>query len=466
MAASKAQPDVRITVHRLFGEPRDFTLGYPLPPELHEMLATIYREFNGRGAPDGQVIEDRMHPRLPRATRGVPGGWLTIASIRDPDRGPTARRWRLAHWPGSKIDGRHDVPSRMTPDHLKGQEYIGLRINEHGSGYHGVPEKSVAKGTISDVVAFDRDGAPSATFEIQYSGLASGRAVRRDKAVERAGIPATWLGSTDSRPEWADRVPWLGANRREGMARGSWTVASGRRAIEMEPCRPGARQDCQIGRNWCYDEHPLWQPRGGTVDDIVDGIIAGELQRFDTGKSLVIATPADCQRWIDYYRTPKVARLAEKENRRRESTNSITHNNAYPEAKILASMLVVPSRQVPECLCCNEQKWSAAVDGVCVDCNWGPTVDPGPDCAPVSVPQPRLALPKIDPPPRGDWTLQAAQRAAVDMVPSMQTYGDLCTFWHLAERNKTVTPELAEACRRRKAEIVGPNGRGDSCLSA
>jgi hypothetical protein len=64
LARPSRQADVRITVHRLFGEPRDFTLSYPLDPDHDAMLATIYREFGGRGGREGQVIEDRMHPRL------------------------------------------------------------------------------------------------------------------------------------------------------------------------------------------------------------------------------------------------------------------------------------------------------------------------------------------------------------------------------------------------------------------
>ena len=442
--------EVRITIHRWFGEPKDFTLRYPLKPAEHEMLKGIYEEFTGRGGKDGQVIEDRMHPRLPRAVPGRPGGWLTLASIRDLNGGPNARRWRLAHWRGSG-PGTHLVPARMSAAHLAGQEYISLRIDEHGSGYHGVPEKSVTKGTtISDVVAFDRNDNPAATFEIQYSGLVGGRAVRRDRAVERVGIPATWLGATESRPEWAEKVPWLGANRREAMSRGSWTVASGRRVFEMEPCRPGARRACEFGRNWCEDSHPLWVPRGGTVDAVVDGVIAGDLQRFDTGKSLIIATPADCQRWIDYYQTPKVARRVKDAKHRRAAAGSIAHNDAYPEARILASMLGVPTRQVPRCICCDQEKWSSATTGVCLDCDWGEVVEPSYDppsmLAPTPVPDPVMGA---------AWALQAAQQAAINMTYAMSTYEELLQLWEMAKRSGSATPVLFKACQRRAAQITG-----------
>jgi hypothetical protein len=440
MAASKGQPDVRITVHRLFGEPRDFTLSYPLDPDHHEMLATIHREFGGRRGRDGQVIEDRMHPRLPRATPGVPGGWLTIASIRDPLRGVDARRWRLGHWPGSGPGG-HDVPSRMSIDHLQSQEYVGLRIDEHGGGFRGVTEKSVAKGTVSDVVAFDRGGSPAATLEIQYSGQSDGRAVRRDRAVERAGIPAAWLGPTDSRPGWAAKVAWLGANRREGMARGSWTVASGRRAIEMEPCRPGARQDCHFGRNWCYDEHPLWRPRGGTVDDIVDGIIAGDLRRFDTGKGLVVATPADCQRWIDYCGAPKIARRAAAAAQREAAEKGLSHNSAYSEAKILASMRLPSEWQPRTCAACNRQE-SEMVDELCSECHQDYII---------ATQFPVLAGVTSSSVP----VLTNAQQGMIELVSAMQSYGELVGLWRLARRGGVVTPHLIDACRQRRAEIDG-----------
>lgn len=448
---TRSQPDVRITVHRLFGEPRDFTLSYPLPPEHNEMLATIRREFGGRRGRDGQVIEDRMHPRLPRATPGSPGGWLTIAGIADPFRGADARRWRLAHWPGSGLPGGHNVPSMMSTDHLESQEYIHLRIDEHGGGFRGDTEKSVATGTRSDVVAFDSRGQAAATFEIEYKDQAVGLAVRRDRAVERAGIPATWLGKTDSRPAWAAKVAWLGTNRREdGLARGSWTLASGHRAIEMEWCGPGSRQDCPLGRNWCGDRHPLWRPRGGTVDNVVDGILGGSLRRFDTGKSVVVATPADCQRWIDYYGTPRVARRVAQVDRRRAALRTVTHNDRYSEAKILAGMRPAPDgRQAPICAGCRTPKWDAVIDSLCMECRRVRGVAPGFE----RVEPPRLA--PVRPAEDTVGRVESAQQAAINLVPAMQTYAELVNLWRLAKRSGIASQELIEACRRRRAEIEG-----------
>jgi hypothetical protein len=379
-----AQQDVRITVHELFGEPRDFTLSYPLDPEHDRMLATIHREYGGRRARCGQVIEDRMHPRLPRAVRGTPALWLTLASIPDPQRGVNARRWRLGHWPGSGMSGGHDVPSLMHADHAEKQEYVAARIDEHGAGFCSGHEKSVARGTRSDVVAFDQAGSPVATFEIQNASLSSGLAVRRDRAVERAGIPATWLGPTDSRPAWAEKVAWMGANRREGFARGTWTVTSGRRVIEMEPCQPGARQDCLFGSGWCGESHPLWRPVGGTVDDVVDGILAGELHRFDTGtrQGIIVASTADCQRWIDYMGAPKVAKRAGAAARRKAADGSVAHNDGYSEAKILAGMPDVPPvvelarKEAPACSACRKPTWSVGMDGRCRGCRLNPALPP------------------------------------------------------------------------------------------
>jgi hypothetical protein len=368
MAAPKGQPEVRISVHRLFGEPRDFTLSYPLSAEHDEMLAKIHREHGGR-----QIVQD-----LTCAAHGVI--WLVVADIPDQRRGHGARRWSLRHWPGSGLGGGHYVTRRgrrMSDEHKQWRDYAWRCADDHPKA-SAVKERSVARGTQSDVAMFGVDGQPVATAELQLSDETETNVFRRDTAVVNRGISPFWFGRTDARPNWAKRVAWLGANRLEHMRPGGWTLASGHRGVTWERCTPSSPMPCPFSRSWCGRVHPMWEPRGGIVDDFIDRLLDGDLVRANIGTSVIAATPADVEAWADHFNadpTVAAARAAEAA-RRTEIRNGkpVLHTARQAEPAAMR-------RELPACARCGKPTWRAT-SGPCAGCRLAASPLPVPEVVP------------------------------------------------------------------------------------
>jgi hypothetical protein len=328
------QPDVRITVNVQGAPPCDLTLSYPLDPDHDAMLHAMHESGDLKG-----VIECRMHDndyRL-RDLRGpdgrVHGAWLYLRR-----HSGGSDRLVLCHWPGGRVTGSHAVPSRMTPEHREGQEYIARRGED--AGYAVELETSFAKGTRSDVVV---RGTHTLAAEVQVSGIGVGTAMRRTRKATEAGACTAWFSSMKN-PPWAFKVPTVQTNRREGMQAGGWTVSMGPRGLEWERCHPASRLErCPDGKgNWCGKWHHLWVPlRGLTVDDVVERVPAGGLVRLDTGvkQGTILTTPEDQTRWLEHVGPPAVPA-----QRRRPKSGAVRHS-PYDAAKLRNRLAPQPSAQ-------------------------------------------------------------------------------------------------------------------------
>lgn len=288
-------PDVRITVAPPGENPRDITLSYPLAAEHHELM----RQMHEGGTPKG-VIECRMHDgdyslRDLRGPDGrVHGAWLYVRRHSgDPNR------LVLCHWPYGPVTGSHSVPSRMLPEHRKGQEYIARRGEDFGWAV-GL-EESIAPGTRSDVVV---RGPHTLAAEVQVSGISVATVIRRTRRVAAEGATTAWFTAQEN-PPWAFKVPTVMTNERAGMHQGGWTVSTGPRLLEWERCEPGSRLGAcpDRHRNWCGKWHPLWSPMPGvTVDDVVGKVPSGDLVRLDTGarQGTILTSPTDRDAWLSH----------------------------------------------------------------------------------------------------------------------------------------------------------------------
>lgn len=299
-----APKTVRVRVHEILG-PHPVDLEIPLR-ELNDDHDRLFADIRSHPA-RGRMLQD-----LTCQHRRPDPIWLVVAAL-----GPL--RWSLRHWPCSGLGGGHKVRGRragMSDEHKRQEDYAQRCANDHPRG-RGVLEKSLARGTISDVAMYV-DDTPVATSEIQLAAEHISDIRRRDTAVVNKGIDPLWFGHTDSRPNWAAEVAWLGANRLEHMRPGGWTVASGHRAIDRwERCGPGADMPCpfQPAGRWCRGVHPVWAPRGGPVDDLIARVLDRDLRRVDVGGRVIVASPADVEAWADHHGDdPSVvaARLAKK----------------------------------------------------------------------------------------------------------------------------------------------------------
>ena len=321
MAPQAIQPDVHITVALPGAGPCDLTLSYPLHPNHDALLHQMHELGVDKG-----TIECRMHDGdyrlrdLRDADGRVRGAWLYLRRHSgDPNR------LVLCHWPEGGVTGSHTVPSRMTPEHRAGQEYIALR--GESAGYEVELEKSIAAGTRSDVVV---RGAFTLAAEVQVSGISVASVMRRTNSATAAGACTTWFAG-ERIPPWAFKAPTVQTNRPTGMQPGGWTVTTGPRLLEWEHCGPGSRLGrCPDNRrSWCGKRHPLWRPMAGiTVDHIVERVPAGDLVRLDTGvrQGSILTTPSDKNRWEEYVGAPKVP-----VQRRGSRSSGLRHNNYSPE---------------------------------------------------------------------------------------------------------------------------------------
>lgn len=311
--------DVRITVSLPGGDPTDITLSYPLDPQHQRLLEQLHQTGKLKGA-----IECRMHdddPKL-RGFRSHDGrvheAWLYLR------RSATDRsRLLLCHWPHSLVSGSHAVPSPMTAEHRRRQEYVALR--GEAAGYEVELEKSIAPGTRSDVVI---RGVATMTAEVQQTGIALPTVLRRDRSAVSAGAVPAWLSDTKA-PHYAFKVAHVETNEREGMDPRTWTVSTGPRELEHEKCTPSSRLGhCpDRRRGWCGMWHPIWVPRPGlTVDDVVEQVPAGALVRLETGtaQGVVLVSPGDRDAWLTEVESGrlKAPRLPEQRGRQQVSNHA------------------------------------------------------------------------------------------------------------------------------------------------
>lgn len=285
-------PEVRITVDRaLDGHPVDVTLTYPLTGAQDTLLRELYEAGNRQG-----VIECRMHdddPKLRHYRRPdgrVRGAWLLLAQW--PDQ---PGRLLLKHWPGGLIGGTHAVPSRMTPEHRRRQEYIAARGASFG--YAVELEKKLATGLRPDVVVVGT--AATMAAEVQMVPITASSLIRRSNGARAAGLESVWFPGVDAR-SYAFKVPHIETNERLGMAPRQWTVTTGPRTLVHERCGPSSRQVCPTRRSgrrtWCGAWHPMWEPMSGlVVDDVVEQVPSGDLVRVDTRsrQGVILTRPAD-----------------------------------------------------------------------------------------------------------------------------------------------------------------------------
>lgn len=333
--------DVRITLYE-DGHPRDITLAYPLEDEHAELLGELYRGGGLKG-----VIECRMHdddPALRDLRDGsgrVRGIWLYLQRRHG--------RLFLCHWPDAPAKGSHAVPSPMSPEHRKRQEYIALR--GEASGYSVELERSIAPGTRSDVVV---TGAATMAAEVQQSGIPVATVLRRSERAAEAGATSTWFADSKN-PAWAFRVPHVETNKRVGLDPRTWTVSTGPRKLEHELCSPSSRfASCPKGRpNWCGEWHEMWTPLAGlTVDDVVEQVPAGQLVKVETGavQGTILATPTDAREWLEAH--PHVALPSPRQEDSRP--RAAPHHSDYGAAKVRrrldagpAPTAAPPARGVP-----------------------------------------------------------------------------------------------------------------------
>lgn len=316
---------VQVRVHEILGtEPIDHAISLHGLSDEHDQLLSKIRRHPRRAAMAQDLTCAHLRPEPIM---------LVVAYL-----GP--RHWSLRHWPRSGLHGGHEVKTRrsgMGDEHKRQEDYTQRCANDHPGG-SGVLERSVARGTISDVV-MRVNGATIATSEIQLADEHVANIRRRDTAVVNNGIDPLWFGHTDARPGWAPEVAWLGTNRVEHMRPGGWTVASGRRAVEWERCSPSMPLCDGVTRSgWCGKRHPVWRPRGGTVDDLIGQVLDRQLRRYDVGQQVIVAAPADVEAWADFYGTDPVdaAARAAAAARKRELAQGkhVTHRPYRPDRPV------------------------------------------------------------------------------------------------------------------------------------
>jgi hypothetical protein len=315
-------PDVRITVALDGGGPTDVTLSYPLAPEHRDLLHGMFDTGIAKGDIECRMHDDDPKLRTHRSSDGrIHGAFLYLR--RNPSN---HQQLVLCHWPGGPVSGSHAVPSAMTSEHRRRQEYVALR--GEAAGYEVELEKSIAPGTRSDVVI---RGTETMTTEVQQTGISMPTVLRRDRAAVGAGAVPTWLSDTKA-PHYAFQVAHVETNEREGMNPRSWTVSTGPREIEHEKCAPASRiARCPDRRyGWCGSWHQIWVPKPGlTVDDVVEQVPAGALVRLDTGgpQGVILVSAADRDAWLEEHPEPTSTRLPQQ----RTNTSAMHHPNYSAE---------------------------------------------------------------------------------------------------------------------------------------
>lgn len=367
--------NVRITAFPGTPDERDVTLSYPLNPAHDELLRHIHERPATKG-----LIECRMHDDEPvlrtlRTEDGrVHGIWLYVR--RSPN---SAQRRLLCHWPNSGVDGSHAVPAPMTDLHKRQREYLALRGAE--TGFRTLVEERLSPASKPDVLIFGPAAVLAAEAQVQLITRAT--VIRRTRNAAVAGATSTWFSPKD--PPWAFAAPHVETNENFNLSPRSWTVTTGPRQLEWEPCRPGSRRDCPNGPNWCGEQHPIWVPvRWLTVDDIVQKVPVGELVRLDTGirQGVILTTPEDRDQWLDSLTAPGGTARAGLEPSRRSGA-AVSHAN-YPVNRLKErleadqkqdTLFAIPNQRAAEpalspCKRCGCQELPAELDrhGNCETC--------------------------------------------------------------------------------------------------
>lgn len=278
-------------------------------PMLDPVSLAVLEEYRQRCA--AGVLECREHDNDPRLTDfrdsdgRVHGVWVYIQKRLRKDG--FNWWWVICHHPGGTVPRHfvsHTVPAGKSPQHQWQQDYYERAAQD--AGWESKQEDgSTVPGTCLDV----RITGPAGVFgiEVQHSFLSVGKVRARHRKALSAGVTAVW--SADRRnPDWAFKVPHVETNELPDGARprGSWTVPTGPRRLDMAKCAPANFDRCPTprSRNFCGRWHPKWSPmRGIVADDIAQQVPSGDLVVLDTHskQGVILTRPKDATRWNEHY---------------------------------------------------------------------------------------------------------------------------------------------------------------------
>lgn len=208
-----------------------------------------------------------------------------------------------AHWPGSKLDGSHEIVHGVSDEHKRQVDYIS-RAGE-AAGYEVEAEVSLPTKVRSDAVIY---GPTTTGIEVQRSALAVAAAKARTTKARRAGVLPVWFSDASRDPAWMFKVPSVRMNEQSWNTvphAGSVTVVSGVRIIVPRRCReiPADLNGCPKRRQGCNRWHATHAPKlGVTVDGMAALVPGGEMVPINyktlTGKEYVfIVDRSDKQRY-------------------------------------------------------------------------------------------------------------------------------------------------------------------------
>lgn len=180
------------------------------------------------------------------------------------------------HWPGSALDGSHEISHGVSDEHKRQVEYI-LRAGSD-AGYDVKSEVRLPTKVRSDGAIY---GPTVMGVEAQRSAITARDAKARTTKARRAGVLPIWFSDSLSDPAWLGSVPGVRMNEQQWdtvpRAR-SVTVVSGTRIIVPRKCWNIPNSPCPNRRRGCNEWHPTHEPRlGTTVDDLAAMVPAGEL---------------------------------------------------------------------------------------------------------------------------------------------------------------------------------------------
>lgn len=181
-----------------------------------------------------------------------------------------------AHWPGSKLDGSHQITHGVSNEHKRQVEYIA-RAGD-AAGFDVGTEVSLPTKVRSDAVIY---GPTTTGIEVQRSSLTARDAKARTTKARRAGVLPIWFSDATRNPAWLFKVPGVRMNEQSWNTvprAGSVTVVSGVRVVTARRCRNIPDSPCPSRRRGCNQWHPMHEPRlGVTVDDLAALIPNGDL---------------------------------------------------------------------------------------------------------------------------------------------------------------------------------------------
>lgn len=181
-----------------------------------------------------------------------------------------------AHWPGSKLDGSHQITHGVSDEHKRQVEYIA-RAGD-AAGFDVGTEVSLPTKVRSDAVIY---GPTTTGIEVQRSALTARDAKARTTKARRAGVLPIWFSDAARNPQWLFQVPGVRMNEQPWNTvprAGSVTVVSGVRVISARRCHNIPDSPCPNRRRGCSLWHPVHEPRlGVTVDDLAALVPSGDL---------------------------------------------------------------------------------------------------------------------------------------------------------------------------------------------